>query len=180
MPTRPTTTVTVALLALLATGCAPSKVRVDKAPQAADTCKTFDWRRVSEQPESFTEQRVRDAALKELASKGYARAAEHPDCQITFAYTTSERRGSKPSVGVGVGGGSGGLGGGIGINLPVGKAKQAGEFSLDVIDAKTNSQIWHGSVEATSKSADLTEEEAARLVDTVLAKYPSRPKDTGH
>ena len=164
----------IVLLLLDAAACSSSKVRVDQAMDKPFTCKTFNWRRAGDAPESFTEQRVRNAALRELEKKGY-RIADKPDCEIAYAFETEGRRtAAKPRVGVGVGGGSGGLGGGIGVSLPVpGKGRQSGEFSLDIIDVASNSEIWHGSVETTSRDRELTEREAAELVERVLAKLPS-------
>lgn len=164
----------LALILLLgAAACSSNKVRVDQAADKPFTCKTFNWRRTASAPESFTEQRVRNAALRELEKKGY-RIADKPDCQIAYTFETEGRRTAKPRVGVGVGGGSGGFGGGIGVSLPVpGKGRQSGEFSLDIIDVASNSEIWHGSVETTSRDRELTEREAAELVERVLAKLPS-------
>ena len=110
---------TSALLAL--SGCATQRadVRVDKADTDLGKCRTFDWRPVSTDAASFTDQRVRAAALKRLEEKGYTLATEKPDCQITYVLSTQDQPKPKPSVGVGVGGGSGGARGGIGVSLPI-------------------------------------------------------------
>ena len=115
------------LFGVLIAACSSNPVRVDQTPNAALACKTFGWRRAGQGPESFTEQRVRNEALQQLQKKGYALATDHPDCQVTYAYSTHEGHGAaKPRVGVGVGGGSGGIGGGVGVSLPIpgGHAKQ--------------------------------------------------------
>lgn len=110
--------------------------------------------------------------MQTLAAKGYAEKAEQPDCRITYALTAREQPRSKPGVGVGVGGGSHGIGGGIGITLPVGKRGAEGRFTLDVIDAARNAQIWSGSIEDTFKAPDLSADDVQRVVEAVLAEYP--------
>src|SRR5262245_51440794 len=94
---------------LLLSGCATesSAVRVDKA-ETDLACRTFDWRPVSNDAASLTDQRVRAAALKNLEEKGYTLSTDKPDCQIAYVLSTQDRPKQKPSVGVGVGGGSGG------------------------------------------------------------------------
>ena len=94
-------------LLLALSGCATprSEVRVDKADADLSKCRTFDWRPVSSDAASFTDQRVRAAALKRLEDKGYTLATDKPDCQITYVLSTQDQPKPKPSVGVGVGGG---------------------------------------------------------------------------
>jgi hypothetical protein len=82
---------------------------------------------------------------------------------------------SKPGVGVGVGGGSGGIGGGIGVSLPIGKRKeQAGTFTIDIVDAAKNAQVWSGSLDATFLKPEPNEDETREIVERVLEKYPDR------
>lgn len=164
------------LLVLLVAGCATSTsaVRVDKVEGSLPTCRTFGWNKTPGDVASFTEQRVQAAAMQALRAKGYTEA-DKPDCRIAYQFTWSERPKSGPSIGVGAGGGSGGIGGGIGVSLPVGrKNSQVGTFTLDVIDAARNAQVWSGSIDTETKSAELTAEEAQELVQKVLAEYPDR------
>lgn len=168
---------TPALLAFVLAACAStsSPVRVDKAAVDFSRCQSFDWLPASDDAASFTEQRVRSAAMAELQSKGYAQSAEKPDCRITYLLAIHERPKQKPSVGVGAGGGSRGVGGGIGVNIPIGRSnQQAGTFTLDVIDVSSNSQVWSGAMDASFESAELTEDEARAAVRRVLAEFPDR------
>jgi hypothetical protein len=168
----------IALFTFVLVGCAStaSKVRVDQAENVDfSKCQTFDWRPTSDQPASFTEQRVRTEVMAVLQAKGYTQSGDKPDCQITYVLSTQERPRSKPSVGVGAGGGSGGIGGGIGVTLPIGRRnEQAGTFTLDVIDAARKEQIWSGAVDGSFSSDALTEEEAKELVTRVLEEFPDR------
>jgi hypothetical protein len=157
------------------TATAPSKVRVDMAETGLPNCKTFEWLPTPQQPASFTEQRVKGEIMAKLKAKGYSEATEKGDCKVTYALDVHERPANKPGVGVGVGGGSGGVGGGIGITLPIGKRnEQAGTFTIDIVDAAKNAQVWSGSLDATFLKAELNEDEAREIVAKVLEKYPDR------
>jgi hypothetical protein len=157
---------------LAACASTTSKVRVDKAETDLGHCRSFAWLSPSKEAASFTEQRVRTEALNGLKAKGYTEAQENPDCRITYAFSTQQRRKSGPGVGVGVGGGSGGIGGGIGITLPIGREKKSGTFTLDVVDASRNAQIWSGSLDGSFDAEELNEAEAKEVVKRVLAEFP--------
>jgi hypothetical protein len=162
------------VLVLLLSGCSTAPtVRVDKAGDAVANCRSMGWLRTASSPEPLSEQHVRAAIFEELRKKGYTVTSDKPDCRVTYAMSTHERPGAKPRVGVGVGGGSGGIGGGIGVSLPVGKRERySGEFSIDVIDAAKNAQIWHGTAEAAFTSEEISAKEAEQIVGAILAKLP--------
>jgi hypothetical protein len=168
------------LSATLLAGCAttqPSPVRVDVAESGLPNCQSFEWLPTPQQPASFTEQRVKGEVMTQLKQKGYTEVTEKGDCRITYVLDVHERPKNKPSVGVGAGGGSGGIGGGIGVSLPIGKRnEQAGTFTIDVVDAAKNAQVWSGSLDASFAKAELTADEAREVVAAVLDKYPNRAK----
>lgn len=167
----------VSVIAVIAAGCAAqtSKVRVDTAETGLPQCQTFAWNPISGDAASLTDQRVRNEVMQTLQAKGYTESADKPDCRIAYHLSTQEIPKSKPRVGVGMGGGSGGLGGGIGVSLPIGKNKgQTGTFTLDVIDAAKNAQVWSGSIDAAFDSAELSDAEAKAVVEKVLAEFPDR------
>jgi hypothetical protein len=156
-------------------GCATSSspVRVDQAESGPPACHGFQWSSPSTDAASFTEQRVRDAALATLKENGYT-ISDNADCRISYVFSASERAKPKPSVGVGAGGGSGGVGGGIGVSIPVGhRDKYSGTFTIDVIDTARNAQVWSGSLDADFSGPEMTDEEAKRVVETVLDKFPN-------
>lgn len=164
-----------ALLAL--SGCATqsSAVRVDKADADLAKCRTFDWHAASADAASFSDQRVRAAALKQLEAKGYTLSTDKPDCRITYLLPTQDRAKPKPTVGVGVGGGTGGVRGGIGVGVPIGRQKeQVGTLTLDIVDVAQNAQIWSGSVDVGLHGQEISEEEAAEAVGRILGKFPDR------
>ena len=159
-------------------GCATtqsSAVRVDKGDTDLAKCRTFDWHPVSADAASFSEQRVRAAALKQLEAKGYTLSTDKPDCRITYLLPTQEQQKRKPTVGVGVGGGSGGVRGGIGVGVPIGRHKeQIGTLTLDIVDVAQNAQIWSGSVDVGLHGLEISEEEANEAVGLILGKFPDR------
>lgn len=163
------------LVVIFLCGCAAagSNVRVDQAEGGLPDCRTFAWHADPKQTASLTDQRVQAAVMRRLEAKGYQQVAENPDCRIAYHLRTRELPKAKPGVGVGVGGGSGGVGGGIGISIPVGRRPAySATFTLDVIDAAKNAQVWSGSVSTELAEGDLTEREAKRLSDEVLAAFP--------
>ena len=168
------TNLAVAMTLLTACAAPEQRVRVDQAEGGLPNCRAFAWHPVPGDVASFTDQRVKTAVMDQLKAKGYAESAENPDCRIAYQLTTSEIPRQKPGVGVGVGGGSRGVGGGIGITLPVGrKSGYTGTFSLDVIDAAKNAQVWRGSIDVGLESAGISESEAQQLAEEVLGDYPN-------
>jgi hypothetical protein len=158
-------------------GCATqsSAVRIDKGDADLTKCRTFDWHAASADAASFSEQRVRTAALKQLEAKGYTLATEKPDCRIAYLLPTQDTQKRKPTIGVGVGGGSGGVRGGIGVGVPIGSHKeQIGTLTLDIVDVAQNAQIWSGSVEVGLHGQEISEEEANEAVGLILAQFPDR------
>ncbi|MGH8174891.1 MAG: DUF4136 domain-containing protein [Steroidobacter sp.] len=175
MNTRFLIAVCLSVTALAGCAATTSNVRIDKADVDLSKCETFDWLPASGDAASFTEQRVRAAAMQQLEQKGYGQSVDKPDCRITYVLDTHEQPGRKPRVGVGAGGGSRGVGGGIGVSIPIGQKDQhVGEFTLDVIDVGSNAQIWSGSIDAAFRAAELTEDEAQGVVRRILAEYPDR------
>jgi hypothetical protein len=157
------------------TATAPSKVRVDMAESGLPNCQSFEWLPASQQPASLTEQRVRSEVMAQLKRKGYAEATAQGDCRVTYVLDIHERPKSKPSVGVGAGGGSRGIGGGIGVSLPIGKRSElTGTFTIDIVDAAQNAQVWSGSLDATFVREEPNEDEVREIVAKVLEKYPDR------
>lgn len=162
---------------LTLSGCATesSAVRVDKGDTDLAKCRTFDWHPASADAASFSEQRVRAAALKQLEAKGYTLSTDKPDCRITYLLPTQNQEKRKPTVGVGVGGGSGGVRGGIGVGLPIGRHKeQIGTLTLDIVDVARNAQIWSGSVDVGLHAQEISEEEANEAVGIILREFPDR------
>src|SRR6188768_754972 len=90
--------------ALFTAGCAApnSAVRVDSIEGQLPTCHTFAW---NPQPTgdatSITDQRVRNAVMQTLQSKGYTETTDKADCRIAYQVNTQHVPPPKPRVGVG-------------------------------------------------------------------------------
>ena len=169
----------LSVVATVLGGCASmqprSPVRVDMAETGLPNCRAFAWNPTPQQPASLTEQRMQREIMGKLKEKGYSESKDRADCRITYVLDVHEVPKSKPSVGVGAGGGSGGIGGGIGVSLPIGKRnQQAGTFTIDVIDASRNAQVWSGSIDAGFAKAEPDEDEAREVVAKVLERFPDR------
>jgi hypothetical protein len=171
-----------ATLALLSACASAPKVRVD---QDANTnfaaYKTFGWfvmeKKEGAQPlDSLQSQRVRAAVLSAMQAKGYELDEANPNFKISYVLHVYERpKESGMRIGVGAGGGSGNVGGGVGLSVPVGKRNESvAALTLDIVDAARNAQVWTAAYELPLKDKDLSDAEAKKLVDTVLAKYPVR------
>jgi hypothetical protein len=163
----------------LLAGCASmqprSPVRVDMAETGLPSCKTFAWNPTAQQPASLTEQRMQREIMAQLKEKGYSESKDKADCRVSYVLDVHEVPRGKPNVGVGAGGGSGGIGGGIGVSLPIGKRnQQSGTFTIDVIDAAKNAQVWSGSLDASFAKAELNDDEAREVVAKVLERFPDR------
>jgi len=134
--------------------------------------KTFDWastQRGSEKEELMAK-RVESAVNAQLASKGYARAAELPDFLV---FVTGVRKTVE----------SGSVGVGASIAVPVGsrgsvqlgggrskpRTKQEGTLNIDIKDPKTGSLIWQGSASATIQEK-MSAEEQQKAIDQVIAE----------
>lgn len=157
-------------------GCASpaARVRVDQVEGGLPDCRTFAWHSAGGDAASFSDQRVKAAVMDQLEAKGYQESPDKPDCRIAYHLATHEIPKAKPGVGVGVGGGSHGVGGGIGVSLPIGRRSgYTGTFTLDVIDAAKNAQVWSGSIDADFAEAELSEREAQQLAEEVLGEYPN-------
>jgi len=169
------TTLLASAVVLAACGATSSAVRVDKADTGLPNCHSFAWNPGGGDAVSLAEQRIRRQVMQTLQSKGYTESADKPDCRIGYHVSNSgSQRRSGPSVGVGAGGGSGGIGGGLGISLPIGKKGRPGIFTLDVIDASQNAQVWSGSVDTSFKNAEPDETESQDVVAKVLKEYPDK------
>jgi hypothetical protein len=173
---------TLVVAALLA-GCASQpKVRVDKdANTDFGAYKTFGWFTTEKQPgepapDSLVAQRVRNAIVATMQSKGYALNEASPDFQISYVLRAYQRpKDSGMRIGVGAGGGSGNMSGGVGLSVPVGKRTESvGAITLDAIDATRKAQVWTASYEMLLDGEVVNDAEAQKIIGIVLEKFPSR------
>jgi len=172
----------VVVAAVLLAACASQpKVRVDKdANTNIAAYKTFGWfgdekKDGAQAADSLVAQRVRNAIVTSLQSKGYSLNEAAAEVRISYALRVYERpKDSGMRIGVGAGGGSGNVGGGVGMSIPVGKRNESvAAMTLDAVDAGRKAQVWTASYEMRIAGQDITDAEAQKLIDTLLEKYPS-------
>jgi len=69
------------------------------------------------------------------------------------------------------------MSGGVGVSVPVGKSTNTmGTMTIDIIDATRNAQVWTGSYEQKIPKDALTDEDAKKIVSTILARFPTDSK----
>ena len=124
---------------------------------------------------SLTESRVHTAIADVLTAKGYVFDADSPGFRVNYLLNVSERpKDSGMRIGLGAGGGSGNVAGGVGLSIPIGKrTNTVGAMTIDIIDSQRNSQVWTGFYEAVLKEETLSDADAKRLAETILAKFPA-------
>jgi Domain of unknown function (DUF4136) len=186
------TTKLIALaLALTLFACAsPPKVRVDKDSSTDFAAyKNFAWLGAQVPPppvpgqpagpaplelNSITENRMRAAVLTALQAKGYALNEASPDFRVSYVFNAyARKKDSGMRIGLGAGGGGGHMAGGVGLSIPVGKTQETmGAMTIDIIDAARNAQVWTGTYEQKVKEAGMSDEEATKLVATILSRFP--------
>jgi hypothetical protein len=189
--TKVNTSLALTLLMLLVACATPPKVRVDKDSSTNfASYKTFAWLGVRNSPpaataapghpitpegNSIAENRVRNAVIEVLQAKGYVLTNGNPDFRVSYALNVYEKhKDSGMRIGLGAGGGGGNMSGGVGVSVPVGKATDTmGTMTIDIIDATRNAQVWTGAYEQKIGKDALTDEDAKKIVSTILARFPT-------
>lgn len=126
--------------------------------------------------ESFIDKRMRTAMETELAKKGLTYVEKNPDVYVAYSAKVED----KQSVTPGYGGfgypyyGYGGFGGyGRGYNSVM--QYKAGTVVIDFVDAQRKELAWRGTGQAQVDQQSISEQEAYRIVGSILGTYP--PQD---
>lgn len=126
--------------------------------------------------ESFTDQRIRDAVAKDLATKGLMPATSEPDVYVAYSVRVENKQQVASGYpyspyGYGYGGyGYGGFGG-----YPYGGRSynyKAGTVVIDIVDARRKELAWRGTGQAQLDQNSISEAETYRIVNSVLSNYP--------
>jgi hypothetical protein len=150
--------------------------------------KTYDWHPDLEAPgeggpagSPFVDSRIRSAIVRNLADKGYRKAADgNVDFLVYYQYGI-RRRIASDRVRTGVGFGSGGWGhwGGIGISTGGGVQEyDEGRLIIDVLGFHGDALLWRGTgTRPVSEQAgpDTSKREIDEMVDKILAQFPPEP-----
>jgi len=126
--------------------------------------------------ESFTDQRIRDAVSKDLATKGLMPATGEPDVYVAYSVRVENKQqvaGGYPYSPFGYG--YGGYGYGYG-GYPYGGGRaynyKAGTVIIDIVDARRKELAWRGTGQAQLDQNSISETETYRIVNSVLSNYP--------
>jgi hypothetical protein len=171
------------LTALLLAGCATGpKIRYDEDPAAnfADY-KTYGFLPELEKEDfgyqSLLTQYLKEAISREMAARGYQRAA-NPDLLVNFYVNTQEkvRATTTPTMGPGIGGYYGYRGayyGGWGGYETTVTQYTEGTLSIDLVDAKRRQLVWNGIAVGRIRQATLDDLQGAvnRVVPLVFEEF---------
>jgi hypothetical protein len=170
----------LAVSVLVVTGCATMRVGsytgrgIDFTPYL-----TYDWGPADALPtgdprldnNAFFRDHLEGSVERQMAARGYARAASHPDLLIHY-HATIERRLDVDSIdrqynncyedGC----------------LPRVVAYDAGTLVVDIVDARTNELIWRGwardSMEGVLDDQDRLEQQVSEAVSRMFQQLPIR------
>src|SRR5512137_265209 len=163
---------TLAVL-LFAFGCAPLVVDFDYDTTYDFTrLKTYEWAPIQpgNEKEELTAKRIEHAVNGQLQAKGYVRAADAPDFQVSIKGVRKTVESGSVGVGASVAvpvGSHGSVRVGGGKSKP--RTKQEGTLDIDIKDAKTGALIWQGNATASIQEK-MSAEEQQKTIDHVVAE----------
>jgi hypothetical protein len=124
--------------------------------------------------ESFLDQRIRAAVVREMAAKGLTEVKQGADVFVAYTAKVENKQrvnSSYSPYGYPYGYGYGYYGRGM---APVTEYK-AGTVIIDIVDAKRKELAWRGTGVAQLDQNTITEPETFRIVNSILGTYP--PQD---
>jgi hypothetical protein len=172
----------LAVLIVVAVGCAPLAVEYDYDTTYDFTkLKTYDWApsQPGSEKEELTAKRLEQAVNSQLQAKGYARTAS-PDFLIAMEGVRKTVTGGSVGVGASISvpvGSHGSMSVGGGRSKP--RVKQEGTLYLNFIDPGSNALIWQGSATAEIREKSSPEEQQQRInqiVAEILKNFPPKGK----
>ena len=170
----------LALLLVALAACSQFDVHTHHDPSMDVTrFRSWDWlppellepadQRVNDR---YLDRKLRDAAERVLAAKGYVRAAgTSPDFFLNYRLTTADRSASQPPYRYG-----------LGTWWPERELRSrdsydVGTLLLDVVSPQTRALVWRGTASARLLPHASLEKSARRtelVVEHVLAEFPAR------
>ena len=182
--TTPTCVVLVAVLALA--GCSTMTVSTDFDRTASFAAyKTFDFIPAEEVKNPLIRQRIEDAIVAELETKGLKRSSDNPDMLISgHAKLSSETQFNTTSFGYGMGGWGGywgpygGYGGmGMGTSTTTAREVPIGTLIIDLVDAKEKKLVWQAVASDTidtNARADERDYRIKKAMEKIFAGFPPK------
>jgi hypothetical protein len=143
--------------------------------------QTFSWYPMpaiegNNQPLRLLDQNIRDGVRNEMRRRGYTEDSNNPDLLIAYETATENKMENNPvRVGVGVGGYSSGFGGSINMSSPSVRNYQEGTLVIHAVDARTNAEVWQGSLSGEVRNkGDLQPAAVRNAVSVAMRDFPPR------
>lgn len=173
---------TVQLFVVLALASPPAvaqKITIDYAHEFDfSSVETFQYVRTQESnaPDDLTDNRIKNAIIRELAEGGLHSASSDPDLYITYHLSSKESTVyNTTSLGYGgFHGGWGAWGGGMGSATTTARAYTEGTLIIDAYaadEAGEKKMVWRGTGTVTVKSKP---EKQQKQIDKILNKLGKR------
>ncbi|TGE27477.1 DUF4136 domain-containing protein [Hymenobacter metallicola] len=184
--TRPVAMAAVGLSLLLgATSCATSsRVGVTSDFDHSVNFRTFKtWAWYPQQPQdseggpaqgyqSFLDKRLRTAVESEMVKKGLTRVDKNPDVYVAYSAKVEDKQRANNTYSPWGYPYYGYYGYGRGFYQQPVTDYKAGTVIIDLVDAKRKQLAWRGFGEAQIDQQTISEQEAYRIVGSVLSTYP--------
>lgn len=165
----------VPLLVIMIVASVPAfaqKITIDYAHEFDfSVVKTFEYVRTPETnaPDEITDNRIKNAIIRELAEGGLHSASSDPDLFVTYHMTTKENTVyNTTSFGYGgFYGGWGPWGGGMGSATTTASTYTVGTLIVDAYDPDEKTMVWRGTGKVTVKAKP---EKQQKQINQILAK----------
>ncbi len=161
------------LLAVVFAGCSSLKTNIEyDESHDFSAYKTFSHLRIDDQIRgqiggAAAVARAIDRAVDDgFAARGYAKSEEDADLHVTYVLSVEKIQSTTTPLPY--------TARGSGASLPI-EVDRAGNFTLDVIDARTNELIWRGTAsDAVTRNNPDAEKNIRALITKLLAEFPER------
>jgi hypothetical protein len=122
--------------------------------------------------QSFLDTRLRTAVEAEMTKKGLTRVDKNPDVFVAYSAKVEDKQRANSAYGSPFGYPYYGYGYGRGMYQQPITDYKAGTVIIDLVDAKRKQLAWRGFGEAQIDQQTISEQEAYRIVGSVLSTYP--------
>lgn len=169
------------MVAACAAGCASGPTIRSHSDSAADFAryKTFGFfSRTSGSAgyQSFADQYITSAIVREMEARGFQQNAAHPDLMVNFHVQTQEKVEVNETP-AGYYGYRGGLYGWSGGGYTSVDSYTQGTMSIDVVDLPAGKLLWEGIAigRITERARDNLQPTVDQVVKEIFAQFPKQP-----
>ena len=140
--------------------------------------KTFTFKKGTDAPTPFAQERIVAAIANELKARGLTQAEAADLIVYTHTQVGTEQRVDMTGFGYGGYPGWGGWGGGFSSSSAVVTEIPTGTVVVDIVDAKTNELAWRGIASdtlSTNPTPEKSEKRINKAIRKLFTKYPAEP-----